>query len=104
MYDNMEIVIRGFGNRLAEDLFHDRQSKRVRVFPPDVRRVARRKLLYLHDAATLNDLRVPPANRLERLKGSRAGHYSIRINDQWRLVFKWLDGDADDVAILDYHS
>lgn len=97
-------MIRGFRNQLAEDLFHDRHTKRTRRFPPDVRRAARRKLLYLHEAATLNDLRVPPANRLERLKGDWEGHHSIRINDQWRLVFKWINGDAEGVAVIDYHS
>lgn len=97
-------MIRGFGNRLAEDLFHDRHTKRTRSFPPDLRRAARRKILYLHDAATLTDLRVPPSNHLERLKGDLAGFHSIRVNDQRRLIFKWCDGDADEVALIDYHS
>ncbi len=64
---------------------------------------ARRKLLYLHDAAELRDLRVPPGNRLEALKGDRAGYHSIRINDQWRVVFRWAHGDAHDVEVVDYH-
>lgn len=65
--------------------------------------MARRKLLYLHDAAELRDLRVPPGNRLEALKGNRAGFYSLRINDQWRVVFRWAEGDAYDVEVIDYH-
>jgi proteic killer suppression protein len=68
-----------------------------------IERTARRKLLYLHRALRLEDLRVPPGNRLELLKGGRAGAYSIRINDQWRICFGWRDGDAHDVEIVDYH-
>jgi len=96
-------VIESFGNRLAEDLFDDKRSNVVRRFPTDLVRAARRKLLYLHDAAELQDLRVPPGNRLEALKGELSGFYSIRINDQWRVVFRWKDGNAYDVQILDYH-
>ena len=88
---------------MAEDLFDDRYSRATRSFPPELHRVARRKLLYLHDASVLNDLRVPPGNRLERLKGTHEGLYSIRINDQWRVVFRWESGNAFDVQILDYH-
>jgi len=65
--------------------------------------VARRKLRMLNSAATLDDLRIPPANRLEALKGDRKGQHSIRINDQWRVCFRWKDGDAHDVEIVDYH-
>lgn len=68
-----------------------------------IERVARRKLLYLHGAKRLEDLRVPPGNRLEALMGDRAGCYSIRINDQWRVCFSWSGGDATDVEIVDYH-
>jgi proteic killer suppression protein len=96
-------VIQDFGNRLAEDLFDDRSSVVVRRFPPELRRAARRKLLYLHDAADLRDLRVPPGNRLEALKGRWRGFYSIRINDQWRIVFRWMDGNALGVQVVDYH-
>lgn len=96
-------MIEGFGNRLAEDLFYDRTSKEVRHFPPELRRAARRKLLYLHDAAELADLRVPPGNRLEAKRGNLAGYYAIRINDQWRLLFRWEGGSAKDVQIIDYH-
>jgi proteic killer suppression protein len=96
-------MIETFGNALAEDLFLDRRTKAVRGFPAELHRVARRKLLYLHDAAELADLRVPPGNRLESLKGRWRGHYSIRINDQWRIVFTWTAGNARDVAVVDYH-
>ena len=96
-------MIESFGNRLAEDLFDDKRSNVVRRFPTELVRAARRKLLYLHDAAELQDLRVPPGNRLEALKGELSGFYSIRINDQWRVVFRWKDGNAYDVQILDYH-
>ena len=96
-------MIATFGNALAEDLFHDKRSRATRSFPAELRRAARRKLLYLHDAADLRDLRVPPSNRLEGLKGKRKGFHSIRINDQWRLVFKWSGGHAYAVQVVDYH-
>ena len=96
-------MIESFGNALAEDLFFDRTSKVTRAFPPELRRIARRKVLYLHDAAELTDLRVPPGNRLETLKGRWRGYFSIRVNDQWRVVFRWQAGNVADVRILDYH-
>ena len=79
------------------------EDHRVRRFQ-SIERPARRKLLYLNRALRLEDLRVPPGNQLELLKGGRAGTYSIRINDQWRICFAWRDGDAEDVEIVDYHS
>ena len=96
-------MIESFGNRLAEDLFYDKTSKEVRRFPPELKRAARRKLLYVHDAAELVDLRVPLGNRLEALKGKLAGYYSIRINDQWRIIFQWEGGNAKNVQVVDYH-
>ena len=102
--DNIERVIQSFGNRLAAELFDDRLSGAVRKFPPALRRAARRKLLYLHDAAELRDLRVPPGNHLEALRGSLKGFHSIRINDQWRVVFRWKDGNASGVRVVDYHD
>lgn len=96
-------MIQTFGNVLAEDLFEDRNSKATRSFPADLRRAERRKLLYLHEAADLRDLRSPPGNRLERLKGDLQGFHSIRINNQWRVVFRWSGGNAFDVQIVDYH-
>ena len=71
--------------------------------PQEVLRVGNRKLLQLHNARSLNDLRAPPGNRLEALTGARAGQHSMRINDQWRVCFVWRDGDAHDVEIVDYH-
>lgn len=97
-------MIESFANGLAEDLFRDRRTRATRSFPPELRRAARRKLAYLHDAAELRDLRVPPGNRLEALKGSRRGFHSTRINDQWRVVFRWQDGNAWDVSVEDYHG
>ncbi len=96
-------MIESFRDRLAEDLFEDRRSRAIRGFPAELVRIAQRKLAYLHDAAELKDLRVPPGNRLEALKGDRKGKHSIRINDQWRVVFRWRDGNAFDVEILDSH-
>ena len=96
-------MIQPFGNVLAKDLFYDKRSKATRLFPPELRRTARRKLLYLHDAGEMKDLRIPPGNRLEGLKGKRKGFHAVRINDQWRLVFQWSQGQAYNVQIIDYH-
>lgn len=96
-------MIVSFANKLAEDLFEDKKSKEVRSFPNELHRAARRKILYLHDAAELVDLKVPPGNKLEALKGDRAGYHSIRINSQWRIVFRWNNGNAEDVSVEDYH-
>ena len=97
-------MIISFGNQLAQDLFEDKKSKHTRQFPTELHRVARRKILYLHDADNLIDLRMPPGNRLEALKGNLQGFYSIRINDQWRIIFSWLDNGPSEVKILDYHK
>lgn len=97
-------MILGFADRLAEDVFHDRHTRLTRRLAPDLRRTVRRKLLYLHDAAELRDLLAPPGNRLEALKGRWKGLHSIRVNDQWRIVFRWRDGNAYDVAVVDYHD
>ena len=93
-------VIRSWADDEAEKLFNRQRSRKL---PPDLQRVALRKLLMLDAATTLEDLRVPPANRLEKLKGDREGQWSIRINDQWRIGFTWHDGNAYDVEIVDYH-
>ncbi len=77
--------------------------ERSRKLPPDIQQVALRKLRMINNAKNIGDLRIPPANRLEKLSGNRAGQYSIRINDQWRICFAWKDGDATDVEITDYH-
>ncbi len=96
-------MIETFGNPLAEHLFDDRRTRSTRAFPPELRRAGRRKLLYLHDAVELKDLRIPPGNRLEALRGDLKGYHSIRINDQWRVVFRWESGNAFDVQIVDCH-
>jgi toxin HigB-1 len=93
-------VIKSFRDREAERLFN---RERIRRLGSDVQRVALRKLRILDAATTLEDLRVPPANRLEKLKGDREGQHSIRINKQWRICFRWRSGDAHDVEIVDYH-
>ena len=92
-------MIRSFRDSRTEALFNDRNVSLFRA----IERAARRKLLYLHQAKRLEDLRVPPGNRLEILKGDRRGQHSIRINDQWRICFRWSDGDVFDVEIVDYH-
>jgi proteic killer suppression protein len=78
-------------------------GERSRRFPSDIQAVALRKLRLINAARRVDDLRVPPGNRLERLKGARTGQWSIRINDQWRIVFRWSEGGAEDAAIVDYH-
>ena len=93
-------MIKSFGDRNAERLFHRQSVKRLGA---EMQRVALRKLRMLDAATTLDDLRVPPANRLEKLKGDRAGQHSIRINRQWRICFRWRASDAHDVEIADYH-
>jgi proteic killer suppression protein len=92
-------VIESFKDRDTEALFNDISVRRFKNFE----RAARRKLLYLHRARVLQDLAVPPGNRLEALKGDRRGQHSIRINDQWRIYFRWDAGSAFDVEIVDYH-
>ena len=92
-------MIRSFRAKATESLFADEDVPRFRAF----QRIVRRKLLVLHRSTSLDDLRVPPGNHLEVLRGNRRGQYSIRINDQWRLYFVWTKGDAHDVEIADYH-
>jgi proteic killer suppression protein len=93
-------VIRSVADRETELVWSGTRSRRL---PGDIQVVALRKLRMLNQARTLDDLRVPPANRLEALTGDRAGQHSIRINDQWRICFTWKEGDAHDVQIVDYH-
>jgi proteic killer suppression protein len=93
-------MIRNFKDKETQKIF---ERKRSRKLPSDIQQVALRKLRMLNRAETLQDLRVPPANRLERLVGNREGQYSIRVNDRWRICFSWEDGDALDVEIVDYH-
>jgi proteic killer suppression protein len=96
-------LIASFTDRATEALFHGERGKAIRRIPSDIRSVAVRKLDLLNAAHELQDLRVPPGNRLEALKGNLGGKHSIRINDQWRIIFRWKDGDAHDVEIDDYY-
>jgi proteic killer suppression protein len=93
-------VSQNFKDKEAQKVFERKHSRKL---PLDIQQVALRKLRMLNRAETLQDLRVPPANRLERLVGDREGQYSIRVNDQWRICFVWQNGDALDVEIVDYH-
>lgn len=93
-------MIRAFKCSETEKIF---QRQRSRKLPSTIQQVTLRKLRMLNRAITLNDLRTPPANHLEKLKGEREGQHSIRINDQWRICFEWLGGDAYNVEIVDYH-
>ena len=92
-------MIRSFKDSDTEALFHDELVPRFR----SIERPARRKLLYLHRARVLQDLKVPPGNRLEALRGDRKGQHSIRVNDQWRICFRWREDGVHDVEIVDYH-
>lgn len=94
-------MIQSFKNKSTEIIFLGKAEKR---FPPKIQRVAQRKLLMLHATTMLQDLKVPPGNKLEKLKGDRKNQYSIRINDQWRICFSWKNGNAHDVEITDYHK
>lgn len=93
-------MIKSFGEKETRKIWQGRYSKRL---PRDIQQLARRKLRLINNARTLTDLRLPPANRLEPLRGQRAGQHSIRINDQWRICFIWKAGHVFDVEIVDYH-
>ena len=93
-------MIRTFKDKEAQKIFRRERSRKL---PEDLLRPALRKLRMLNRAVSLNDLRIPPANRLEKLTGDRTGQYSIRVNDQWRVCFRWQATDAYDVEIVDYH-
>ncbi|WP_163542883.1 type II toxin-antitoxin system RelE/ParE family toxin [Occultella kanbiaonis] len=92
-------MIRSFADSMTERVWQRRHTK----LHPDIQRRAWNKLAILNNAATLNDLRVPPGNRLEQLRGDRAGQYSIRINQQWRICFRWSESGPEDVQLIDYH-
>ena len=94
-------MIRSFKGSVAETVFNRKRSKR---FSAQLHRLALIKLLLIDAADTVEDLRIPPGNRLEQLKGDRKGQYSIRINEQWRICFSWERGEASDVEIVDYHK
>ncbi len=93
-------MIKSFQGKETKKIWVGQRSRRL---PPAIQQIARRKLRMLNNALSLDDLRIPPANRLERLKGDRTGQHSIRINDQWRICFAWKRGDALNVEIVDYH-
>ncbi|MEX2282122.1 MAG: type II toxin-antitoxin system RelE/ParE family toxin [Gemmatimonadota bacterium] len=93
-------MIKSFADRDTERLF---SRERIRAYPSVLQRVMLRKLVVLDSAESLDDLRTPPGNRLEKLRADRAGHYSIRVNDQWRICFRWTEGNAHDVELVDYH-
>lgn len=94
-------MIKSFASKETEKVFGGELSRKL---PADIQRTARRKLLYLNDAEGLQDLQSVPGHRLEKLKADRAGQYSIRVNDQWRICFEWRDDKAWNVEIVDYHS
>ena len=93
-------MIKTFGDKESEKIWNGIRSKKL---PNEIQDVARRKLRILNNAQDMNDLRIPPANRLEKLKGDLEDYYSIRINIQWRIIFQWLNNDSYDVKIVDYH-
>ena len=96
-------MIASFGDRGTEAVFHGSPKGLIRRYPPAVVRVAVRKLDMLNAAQVLSDLQAPPGNRLEALKGKLKGLHSIRVNEQWRIVFRWRDGNASEVLLADYH-
>ena len=96
-------MIASFGNDATADLFHGHSTNRVRRLPQDVRRRALNKLDILNAAHQLEDLRSPPGNRLEALRGNLNGYHSIRVNNQWRIIFRWEGNDAHAVELIDYH-
>ena len=96
-------MIVSFGDKATEDLFHNRKTRRVRHYPPEILRPALQQLDMLNSSRELRDLRSPPGNRLELLKGDLKGFHSVRINNRWRLIFVWKAAGAHDVRIVDYH-
>jgi proteic killer suppression protein len=93
-------MILSFGSKNTEKIWN---GEKVKKLPPEIQHVARRKLRMINNSVNVADLRIPPANRLEKLSGSMKEFYSIRINDQWRIIFKWNNGNASEVEIIDYH-
>ena len=96
-------MIVSFCDKRTEDIFHGRQTKRALKLPQELIRVMRRKLDMINAATSVDDLMSPPGNRLKRLRGDLRGYHSIRINDQWRITFKWVEPNALEVCIVDYH-
>jgi proteic killer suppression protein len=94
-------MILSFGSRETEKIW---KGDRVKNLPPDIQQIGRRKLRMLNNSQNLADLRIPPSNRLEKLSGKKSDFYSIRINDQWRIIFKWEEGNTTEVTVIDYHK
>ena len=94
-------MIRSFKSKETEKVWNGERSGKL---PMEVQKIGRRKLRMINNSVDINDLRIPPANRIEKLSGNLKDHYSIRINDQWRIVFKWSEGHAFEVQITDYHK
>lgn len=93
-------MIKSFGNKNTEKIY---QNERVSKLPLEIQRIGLRKLIMLDQSQEMKDLIIPPSNRLEKLKGNMKQYHSIRINDQWRVIFKWIDNNAFEVEIIDYH-
>ncbi|MBK8808288.1 MAG: type II toxin-antitoxin system RelE/ParE family toxin [Bacteroidales bacterium] len=93
-------MLTSFGNKNTQKIW---EGERVKGLPTEVQEIARRKLRMLNNSQNLTDLMIPPSNRLEKLKGTLKNFYSIRVNDQWRIIFKWNNGNADEVELIDYH-
>jgi len=93
-------MLKSFGDKISEKIWNGIRSEKL---PNEIQDVARRKLRMIHNAQDVNDLLIPPANRLEKLKGDLKEFYSIRINNQWRIIFKWINNDAYEIRIVDYH-
>jgi toxin HigB-1 len=96
-------MIRSIADKTTQDIFDGINSKSSRALPLTLHSKAGRLLDLINAAASVNDLRVPPGNRLEALKGDKRGFFSVRINDQWRIIFRWVEGDTEDVQVVDYH-
>ncbi len=93
-------MILNFGDKNTELIW---QGLRVKNLPLEIQNIGRRKLRMLNNSQSINDLRIPPSNRLEKLGGNLDGFYSIRVNDQWRIIFRWIEGQSEEVQIIDYH-
>ena len=93
-------MLTSFGNKNTQKIW---EGERVKGLPTEVQEIARRKLRMLNNSQNLTDLMIPPSNRLEKLKGTLKNFYSIRVNDQWRIIFKWNNGNADEIELIDYH-
>lgn len=93
-------MLTSFGNKNTQKIW---EGERVKGLPTEVQEITRRKLRMLNNSQNLTDLMIPPSNRLEKLKGTLKNFYSIRVNDQWRIIFKWKNGNADEVELIDYH-